>query len=153
MAPSEDGSAHPDYRFTLANERTLLAWLRTGLALVAGGVAVAAYVPNLGARWASSVVALALVLIGLGTSVAECRGPGPAARDDGDRGADGGGRAGRRPVGGGPAGLTSRGQGDAAPRCRHGCYLDCTDNRTPELARPHHRVDHRRPDPGACGLR
>ena len=33
--------AHPDYRFTLANERTLLAWLRTGLALVAGGVAVA----------------------------------------------------------------------------------------------------------------
>ncbi len=30
----------PDYRFSLANERTFLAWLRTGLALVAAGVAV-----------------------------------------------------------------------------------------------------------------
>ena len=30
----------PDYRFTLANERTLLAWLRTSLALIAAGVAV-----------------------------------------------------------------------------------------------------------------
>lgn len=28
----------PDYRFTLANERTFLAWLRTGLALLAGGL-------------------------------------------------------------------------------------------------------------------
>ena len=27
----------PDYRFTLANERTLLAWLRTALALIAAG--------------------------------------------------------------------------------------------------------------------
>ena len=30
----------PDVRFSLANERTALAWLRTGLALVAGGVAL-----------------------------------------------------------------------------------------------------------------
>ena len=30
---------HPDYRFTLANERTYLAWIRTALALVAGGIA------------------------------------------------------------------------------------------------------------------
>ena len=73
MPPSEDGSAHPDYRFTLANERTLLAWLRTGLALVAGGVAVATYAPDLGTRWASSAVALALVLIGLGAAVAGYR--------------------------------------------------------------------------------
>jgi putative membrane protein len=66
-------SPHPDYRFTLANERTLLAWLRTGLALVAGGVAVATYAPDLGARWASAVVALALVATGLGTAVAGYR--------------------------------------------------------------------------------
>lgn len=28
----------PDYRFSLANERTFLAWIRTSLALLAGGV-------------------------------------------------------------------------------------------------------------------
>ena len=38
----------PDYRFTLANERTFLAWIRTALALVAGAVAVLHLVPL---RW------------------------------------------------------------------------------------------------------
>ena len=28
----------PDYRFTMANERTFLAWIRTALALAAGGL-------------------------------------------------------------------------------------------------------------------
>lgn len=60
---------HPDYRFTLANERTLLAWLRTGLALVAAGVAVAEFAPDLGTRWGSAAVAVALVLSGLGAAV------------------------------------------------------------------------------------
>jgi putative membrane protein len=32
----------PDPRFSLANERTFLAWIRTALATVAGGVALAA---------------------------------------------------------------------------------------------------------------
>jgi putative membrane protein len=35
----EEGT-EPDYRFTLANERTFLAWARTALGLLAGGVAV-----------------------------------------------------------------------------------------------------------------
>lgn len=30
----------PDVRFSLANERTFLAWIRTALALIAGGVAL-----------------------------------------------------------------------------------------------------------------
>lgn len=34
----------PDYRFSLANERTFLAWIRTALALVGGGLAVAQFV-------------------------------------------------------------------------------------------------------------
>ena len=37
-----DTGEEPDYRFSLANERTLLAWVRTALALMAGGVAVRA---------------------------------------------------------------------------------------------------------------
>src|SRR5688500_11290106 len=37
--PSEDQD-HIDYRFSLANERTFLAWNRTALSLVAGGLAV-----------------------------------------------------------------------------------------------------------------
>jgi putative membrane protein len=69
----EEPDAHPDYRFTLANERTLLAWLRTGLALVAGGVAVATYAPDLGVRWGSAAVSLALVLVGLGAALAGYR--------------------------------------------------------------------------------
>ncbi|MBB5155238.1 YidH family protein [Saccharopolyspora phatthalungensis] len=36
-----DGS-EPDPRFTLANERTFLAWIRTALALMAGGVGIEA---------------------------------------------------------------------------------------------------------------
>jgi len=35
--PRQVGS-DPDYRFTLANERTFLAWIRTALALSAGGL-------------------------------------------------------------------------------------------------------------------
>ncbi len=49
----------PDYRFTLANERTFLAWIRTALALIAGGVAVVQFVPQFGVagvRHALSVV-------------------------------------------------------------------------------------------------
>ncbi len=70
MPPPVVPRDHPDYRFTLANERTLLAWLRTGLALVAGGVAVASYVPSLGASWGGGAVGLALVATGLGTALA-----------------------------------------------------------------------------------
>ena len=36
----------PDYRFTLANERTFLAWIRTSLALMAAGVAVIQFIPG-----------------------------------------------------------------------------------------------------------
>jgi putative membrane protein len=36
----EHVAAPIDYRFTLANERTFLSWIRTALGLLAGGVAV-----------------------------------------------------------------------------------------------------------------
>jgi putative membrane protein len=56
----------PDYRFSLANERTFLAWLRTGLALIGGGLAVAQFLDGEGIMRD----ALALVLVGLGGAVA-----------------------------------------------------------------------------------
>ncbi|RMI46284.1 YidH family protein [Streptomyces triticirhizae] len=53
----------PDYRFSLANERTFLAWLRTALALLAGGIAVQQFLTEL--PWAfRTAVALLLVLCG-----------------------------------------------------------------------------------------
>ncbi|MBZ6133107.1 DUF202 domain-containing protein [Streptomyces olivaceus] len=56
--------ATPDYRFSLANERTFLAWLRTALALIGGGFAVDQFLPDL--RWGWRVgLALALLTAGV----------------------------------------------------------------------------------------
>lgn len=37
----------PDYRFSLANERTYLAWIRTALALLAGAIGLDQLTPDL----------------------------------------------------------------------------------------------------------
>jgi putative membrane protein len=54
----------PDYRFSLANERTFLAWIRTGLALIAGGLACAQFLPPLPIEHLREVIAIALLLLG-----------------------------------------------------------------------------------------
>ncbi len=66
--PRRDIGEDPDYRFTLANERTFLAWIRTSLALIAGGLAVIELVPTFGL--AGGRHALGAVLITLGTVLA-----------------------------------------------------------------------------------
>ncbi|MEQ6900049.1 DUF202 domain-containing protein [Nocardioides sp. YIM 152588] len=53
----------PDYRFSFANERTFLAWIRTALALLAAAVAVDLVELNLPAALR---VTLVVVLAGLG---------------------------------------------------------------------------------------
>ena len=58
----EEGET-PDYRFSLANERTFLAWIRTALALVGGGFAVDQFLPDL--RWGVRV-GLAAALLAAG---------------------------------------------------------------------------------------
>lgn len=52
----------PDPRFSLANERTFLAWVRTSLAFVAAGVALEAFgfPQSAGFRGAASAVFIAL---------------------------------------------------------------------------------------------
>ncbi|MGW5863923.1 YidH family protein [Streptomyces sp. NPDC055239] len=58
----------PDYRFSLANERTFLAWLRTALALIGGGFAVDQFLPDL--RWGWRIgLALALLAAGVLSSL------------------------------------------------------------------------------------
>ena len=54
----------PDYRFSLANERTFLAWIRTGLALIAGGLACAQFLPPLPIEHLREVLAVALLVLG-----------------------------------------------------------------------------------------
>ena len=49
----------PDYRFSLANERTFLAWIRTALGLLAGGVLLDQFSTKLGPHIV--VVSLAVV--------------------------------------------------------------------------------------------
>ncbi|MGW0749628.1 YidH family protein [Streptomyces sp. NPDC002587] len=69
FAPSRlsDEGETPDYRFSLANERTFLAWIRTALALVGGGFAVDQFLPDL--RWGVRV-GMALVLLAVGAACA-----------------------------------------------------------------------------------
>ncbi len=59
----------PDYRFSLANERTFLAWIRTGLALVGGGLAVAQFLPPLSVPYLREGLAIAMLALGAAVSV------------------------------------------------------------------------------------
>ncbi len=56
----------PDYRFTLANERTFLAWIRTSLGLLAGAVVLVAVLDDVGnaaVRIAGGVALLVLAAL------------------------------------------------------------------------------------------
>jgi putative membrane protein len=57
-----------DYRFLLANERTFLAWMRTALGLIAGGVALDQFVRLENGE--GLVVAVAIAIVAAGAVVA-----------------------------------------------------------------------------------
>ena len=73
-----DEGDEPDPRFSLANERTFLAWVRTALAMLAGGVALHALeVPS--TDWLRTVVVVALIAAQDGdTDLLPLRRPQPA---------------------------------------------------------------------------
>jgi putative membrane protein len=55
----------PDYRFSLANERTFLAWIRTALALLAAGVAAVQLVPAFKFHGGRLILGVTLVLLAI----------------------------------------------------------------------------------------
>lgn len=72
-AKSQDGT-EPDARFTFANERTFLAWNRTALGLVVGGLAIAQLLPPFpGVPWGRHLLAVPLISLGAFLSMAAYR--------------------------------------------------------------------------------
>jgi putative membrane protein len=58
------GVTEPDYRFSLANERTFLAWVRTSLALLAGGVGVLGVANHFSSPNGRKVLGITLIVLG-----------------------------------------------------------------------------------------
>jgi putative membrane protein len=65
VVPTLPPEGEPDYRMSLAAERTYLAYVRTALALLAAGVAVAGALPDAGHENLRRVMGIVLVLAGL----------------------------------------------------------------------------------------
>ena len=63
MAEDEPGE-EPDPRFTFANERTFLAWQRTALALIGGGIAVTQILPPFDLPGGRQILGLPLIVLG-----------------------------------------------------------------------------------------
>lgn len=68
MKIAEMGEA-PDYRFSLANERTFLAWIRTALGFLAAGVGLDQLAPDLATPILREVLSLLLCLFAAALAV------------------------------------------------------------------------------------
>ena len=63
----------PDYRFSLANERTFLAWIRTSLALIAGALAIDQLAPEIAPAPLRIALCVVLAIIGAGLAALSYR--------------------------------------------------------------------------------
>jgi putative membrane protein len=77
QAGTPAAGAEPDARYTLANERTFLAWCRTALALVVAGLGIIQLLPPFpGVPWGRHVLGVPLIVLGAlapGAAYAEWR--------------------------------------------------------------------------------
>lgn len=66
--PAEDGGAdleyEPDPRFSFANERTFLAWMRTSLGLITAGLAITQLLPPFDMPGGRRLIGLPLIAMG-----------------------------------------------------------------------------------------
>ncbi len=70
-APPGTSRAEPDARFTFANERTFLAWSRTGLALIVAGLGIVQLLPPFpGVPWGRHLIGIPLIVLGAVVAVA-----------------------------------------------------------------------------------
>jgi putative membrane protein len=74
VSPSEQagdrvGDSEPDVRFSYANERTFLAWIRTALGLVTAGLAVTQLLPAFDFPGGRRLIGLPLIALGVVVSV------------------------------------------------------------------------------------
>lgn len=67
--PPRDGGHAPDPRYSLANERTFLAWVRTSLALIAFGIALPAVMRDVWSLTSIRLWAAALLLVAAAMTV------------------------------------------------------------------------------------
>lgn len=63
------GGEEPDARFTMANERTFLAWIRTSLALLAGGIAIEAFTLDVFKPEVRAPLAVFLLVLAMGVAL------------------------------------------------------------------------------------
>ena len=66
------GGTEPDPRFTLANERTFLAWIRTSLALLAGGIGLEAFTEDAFPGAWRTILAIGLIVLAMVLSTTAC---------------------------------------------------------------------------------
>jgi len=68
-----DGASEPDVRFSYANERTFLAWIRTALGLVTAGLAITQLLPPFDFPGGRRLIGLPLIALGVAVALMSFR--------------------------------------------------------------------------------
>ncbi len=64
-SPNDSSDVSPDVRFSYANERTFLAWIRTALGLVTAGLAITELLPPFDVAGGRRIIGLPLIALGV----------------------------------------------------------------------------------------